>query len=211
MIFDCLIEGVKIGFTVAVPVGPIALLVMRRASTEGRIVGLASGIGAALADLICGTVSVLCLSALTTLKETHHHLLQLGGGCFMVVMGFYTMRAKAPGEVKETKRNRNLFSACISTCALTIANPLTLVGLVGVTAASGIGMQDLSATEITVLVGSIFLGSSLWWAMLSSSASWLGRKLGPNLFHVLNMIAGAAIGLFGLWQLLSLAHHIWKF
>jgi arginine exporter protein ArgO len=126
-------------------------------------------------------------------------------------MGIYTMCAKAPGEVKESPKNRNLFTASLSTCALTIANPLTLVGLVGVTAASGIGMQHFNHTEIAFLVTGIFLGSSSWWLILSSSAEWLGRKLGPNLFHVLNLGAGAAIALFGLWQLLSLAHHVWKF
>ena len=50
MTFDYLIKGLLVGFSIAAPVGPIGVLVIRRTLTEGRLSGLFTGLGAAVAD-----------------------------------------------------------------------------------------------------------------------------------------------------------------
>jgi threonine/homoserine/homoserine lactone efflux protein len=49
-----LLRVIIIGFSIAAPVGPIAVLYIRRTLTEGRTYGLISGLGAATADAIYG-------------------------------------------------------------------------------------------------------------------------------------------------------------
>lgn len=193
--------GLKIGFLVAAPVGPIALLIMRRTLNEGRLAGFVSGLGAATADLLCGLVAALGVSAITTLIETHRGILQLVGGLFMVVLGVNTFRAKDPAAAKRPLHERNLFLAYLFTLLLTLSNPLTLLGMVAVIAAFNVGGPGQSHWENIVLGAGIFLGSTLWWLFLCNIAGWLGHKLGNQTLHVLNMVAGAAILGFGLWQL----------
>jgi threonine/homoserine/homoserine lactone efflux protein len=207
--FLALITGIIIGFSVAAPVGPIALLIMRRSLNEGRLAGFVSGLGAATADLICGLAAALGLSAITTLINSHRTLLQLAGGIFMVWLGVHAFRARDPATAAARPlHERNLGLAYVFTFLLTMANPLTLLGMVGVVAAAGVGGPAYSHSDTVVLGGGIFLGSAAWWLLLSNLAGWLGRKLGVHVLHVINMTAGALIVGFGAWQLGSLLLHL---
>ncbi|MEC7963754.1 MAG: LysE family translocator, partial [Pseudomonadota bacterium] len=40
--FEVFLKGLAVGFAIAVPVGPIGLLCIRRSMTEGRAAGLAT-------------------------------------------------------------------------------------------------------------------------------------------------------------------------
>jgi threonine/homoserine/homoserine lactone efflux protein len=205
--FLALLTGIIIGFSVAAPVGPIALLIMRRSLNEGRLAGFVSGLGAATADLVCGLAAALGLSAITAVINSHRAALQLAGGIFMIWLGVHAFRAKDPVTAAQRPlHERNLFLAYIFTFLLTMANPLTLLGMVGVVAAAGVGGPAYSHTDTVVLGGGIFLGSAAWWLLLSNLAGWLGRKLGVRVLHVINMIAGALIVGFGAWQLVSLLY-----
>ena len=205
--FPALLTGIIIGFSVAAPVGPIALLIMRRSLNEGRLAGFISGLGAATADLFCGLAAALGLSAITTLINSHRSSLQLVGGIFMIWLGIHAFRAKDPvSAAQRPLHERNLFLAYVFTFLLTMANPLTLLGMVGVVAAAGVGGPAYSHTDTVVLGGGIFIGSASWWLILSHLAGWLGHKLGHHVMHVINMVAGALIVGFGAWQLVSLLY-----
>ena len=54
-------RGFILGFTIAAAVGPISLLVMRRTLAEGRVVGLASGLGVATVDATYGAMAAFGL------------------------------------------------------------------------------------------------------------------------------------------------------
>lgn len=200
-----LVTGTIIGFSVAAPVGPIALLIMRRSLNEGRLSGFVSGLGAATADLLCGLVAALGVTALTGLIASHHTSLQLVGGIFMIWLGVHAFRAKDPATAtKRPLHERNLLLAYVFTFLLTMSNPLTLLGMIGVVAAAGVGGPTYSPADTVALGGGIFLGSAAWWLLLSNLAGWLGRKVGHHVLHVINMIAGVLIVGFGVWQLVSL-------
>ncbi len=197
--------GFIIGFSVSAPVGPIALLIMRRSLNEGRLCGFVSGLGAATADLVCGLVAALGISAVTRLIDSHHASIQLVGGLFMIGLGVHAFKAKDPtAATKRPVHERNLFLAYVFTFLLTMANPVTLLAMMGVVAATGVGGPAYSNLDTVILGGGIFLGSAAWWLLLSTLSSWLGCTLGHRVLHVINMIAGTLIIGFGAWQLVSL-------
>lgn len=202
--FDELIRGLMVGLAVSIPVGPIALLIMRRALIDGRRAGIFSGLGAATADLVCGTVIAVGLTAITKAVELHPDLMRFIGGVLMLGMGLHTLFSKISGEAKRPVHERNLAIAYFSTAALTLANPMTFMGLTFVGAAAGIGGRELSPIMTGILVAGISLGSAAWWLLLSCSAAWLGRKLGNRTLEVINISAGALIIAFGLFQLAML-------
>src|ERR1041385_2351693 len=55
-------RGLVIGFAIAAPVGPIGMLVIRRTLAEGRLLGLLTGLGAAVADALYGCVGAFGLT-----------------------------------------------------------------------------------------------------------------------------------------------------
>jgi threonine/homoserine/homoserine lactone efflux protein len=196
-------QGILIGFAVSIPVGPIALLIMRRSISDGKLAGFVSGLGAATADLLCGTASVLGLSAITLMVQSHGSILQLIGGLMMLVLGVQTIRSTPPLNSPRPIHAPNLFLAYGSTCALTLANPMTLAGMAFVAAAAGVGSAPTDLGSTAWIACGIFFGSAAWWLVLSSSAGWLGRKLGNGTLRVINLGAGVLIAAFGVFQLVK--------
>ncbi|MBL9201336.1 MAG: LysE family transporter [Opitutaceae bacterium] len=191
-------KGLIIGFSIAAPVGPIGLLCIRRALAEGRWAGFASGLGAATADAVYGIVAALGLGALTTLLLEHQRWLQLGGGLFLVYLGVATFRAAPQPAAVGEKHPGNLASAYLSTLALTLANPMTILAFLGIFA--GLGNADRTGSA-ALLVAGVFLGSALWWLLLSVTAGWMGERLRRGGLRWVNAASGAVIAGFGVWQL----------
>jgi len=79
-----LARGFVLGFTIAAAVGPISLLVIRRTLAEGRVVGLASGLGVATADGTYGAIAAFGLTAVTDLLIDWRRALGLIGGAFLL-------------------------------------------------------------------------------------------------------------------------------
>ena len=52
-----LFKGMGLGFSIAAPVGPIGVLCISRSLKKGFLSGFISGIGAATADLIYGSIA----------------------------------------------------------------------------------------------------------------------------------------------------------
>jgi threonine/homoserine/homoserine lactone efflux protein len=50
-------RGLIMGFSIAAPVGPIGVLCIRRTLAEGTPSGLVSGLGAATADALYGSIA----------------------------------------------------------------------------------------------------------------------------------------------------------
>src|SRR6267143_581647 len=59
------LRGLVLGFSVAAPVGPIGVLCIRRTLAEGRLTGVATGLGAAAADGLYGALAALGVTAVT--------------------------------------------------------------------------------------------------------------------------------------------------
>ena len=63
MILLLLLKGIAVGLAIAAPVGPVAVLCIRRTLLQGPSAGLASGFGAVTADVIFGAHTGLGLAA----------------------------------------------------------------------------------------------------------------------------------------------------
>lgn len=200
-----LLKGVAIGFLMAVPVGPINLLCLRRTLAEGRRVGFVSGLGAAAADTTYGAIAAVGLTAVTSFLVNHRPSLELFGGLFLILLGLHTMRTRTqPRNQAAAVHVRRLWDAFVSTFVYTLANPMLIIVFTGVFASLGLGWQPGRTLDALELVGGVFLGSSLWWLTLTMLAGTLGRRLDDGALRWINLIAGGVIVAFGVWQLIRL-------
>ena len=90
VLFGILLRGVLLGLAIAAPVGPIALLCIRRTLISGRWIGLASGAGAATADGFYGAIAAFGLTAVSTLLSAQSFYLKVAGGLFLCYLGAKT-------------------------------------------------------------------------------------------------------------------------
>jgi threonine/homoserine/homoserine lactone efflux protein len=138
MVFNFILKGLVIGFSIAAPVGPIGVLCIRRSLAEGRQIGLATGLGAATADAAYGCVAAFALTAVSSFLVGHKSWLGLLGGLFLCCLGVRTFISSPASRVAED-RGGGLFSAYLSTLFLTLTNPMTILSFVALFAGFGLG------------------------------------------------------------------------
>ena len=197
------LRGFVIGFSIAAPVGPIGVLCIRRTLAEGRASGLVSGLGAATADAIYGCIAGFGLTFISTFLVSQQAWLHLVGGVFLCYLGLKTLFAK-PAEGAALDRANGLVAAYASTFFLTITNPMTIISFAAIFAGLGLATTSGSYVSAGLLVSGVFIGSALWWLILSGGVGLFREKFKPKGLQWVNRISGAIITGFGLFALLSL-------
>ncbi len=197
--------GLIIGFAIAVPVGPIGFLCLRRTLVYGRWTGLVSGLGAATADAFYGLVVALGLTAVSAFLLQIQNWLHLGGGLFLLGLGLKTALAKPPAAESPITplppKKRGALAAFVSTLVLTLASPATILAFVAIFAGLGLGAKVTSHLHAFELVAGVFIGSATWWLALSLGAGVLREKLHAKTLHIVHIVSGIFISALGLWQL----------
>ena len=189
------LRALVIGFTIAMAVGPITLLVIRRTIDHGGVYGFASGLGVATADATYGGIAAFGLTAITTLLVSAHTLLGIIGGAVIVLIGVRTMISHPSGPGVAAERP-GLTGAFASIYALTMTNPLTIVLYAGVFAAIGLGAGG-SFVDAAVITVAVLAGSTLWWVVLCGLVAWLRVRVSPRALLSVNRVSGAALVMFG--------------
>ncbi|WP_129671512.1 LysE family translocator [Candidatus Chloroploca sp. Khr17] len=203
MDYSLFARGALFGLAIAAPVGPIGVLCIKRTLRDGQLTGFVSGLGAATADLIYGTIAVLGLSMLTSLLIGLSFWTRLIGGLFLIYLGIRTMREQ-PSDKAAAATARGLLGAYGSTLLLTITNPATIIAFAAIFAGLGIGSSAGTPGEAFLLIAGVGAGSALWWLMLSSVAGLLHGRLTPRVLRIVNLVSGVIITGFGLAALVSL-------
>jgi threonine/homoserine/homoserine lactone efflux protein len=198
-----LLRGLVIGFAIAAPVGPIGVLCIRRSFAQGRVAGLVSGLGAATADAIYGFVAAFGLTFVSGILIGQQQWIRLIGGLFLCYLGIRTFIAK-PAAEPSSAEGTGLAGAYVSTFFLTLTNPMTILSFAAVFAGLGIGSAAGNYLSAALLVLGVFLGSGLWWLLLSGGVSLLRTRLKPRALRWVNTISGIIILGFGVTAILTL-------
>jgi threonine/homoserine/homoserine lactone efflux protein len=198
-----LIKGLIIGLSIAVPVGPIGVLCIRRTMTQGRMVGFLSGLGAATADGLYGAIAGFGLTVLVDFIIGKQIWLRLIGGGLLCILGARTFLSK-PAEQGTSVEGSSLRNAYLSTFFLTLTNPMTILFFTAVFAGLGIGSTEGDYVSAGILVLGVFTGSAMWWLVLSGFTGILEGLLNFKRMQWLNRISGLIIMGFGLFAFLGL-------
>ena len=198
-----LLRGLIIGFCIAAPVGPIGVLCIRRTLAEGRASGLVSGLGAATADAIYGCIAGFGLTFISSILISQQGWLRLIGGGFLCYLGLKTFLAK-PAEQAASAGGNGLVGAYASTFFLTLTNPMTILSFAAVFAGLGVASASGNYVSAGALVLGVFMGSALWWLILSGGVGMFRARFNPHGLRWVNRVSGVIITGFGLFALLSL-------
>jgi threonine/homoserine/homoserine lactone efflux protein len=195
------LRGFVLGFTIAAAVGPISLLVIRRTLTEGRVVGLASGLGVATADATYGAIAAFGLGAITQALVEARHLLGLVGGLFLLWLAWKTARAEPHDPAAVRPRRGGLAGAYLSILGLTLTNPMTILSFAALFAGLGVTSGEPGGAALVTL--GVLLGSGAWWVVLTSVVSVLQTRITTSWVRRINVASGVAIGAFALFAIVT--------
>jgi threonine/homoserine/homoserine lactone efflux protein len=198
-----LLRGLAIGFSIAAPVGPIGVLCIRRTLERGWRSGLLTGLGAASADALYGAVAGFGLTAVSNALVEQRTWLGLLGGVFLCCLGIRTLLAGPRGD--DPQARPVAAGDWASTFALTLTNPMTILSFAGIYAGLGVGTAGGDYADAGLVVVGVFLGSLLWWVILSAAVARLRGHIGDRARLWINRASGAIILGFGVAALVAAA------
>lgn len=193
------LTGLAFGLALAMPVGPIGLLCIRRSLDDGFAVGFATGLGAAVADAGYGAVAAFGLTAVSAFLLAWQTPLALAGGALLLWLGLASWRTRPADQAAPAARARRPLVAFAQTVVLTAGNPQTVLTFVALFAGLGVAVGEGAGWQpAAALVLGVFLGSAGWWLVLAGGVAGLLRgRLSARRILWINRGAGLVIAGFG--------------
>ena len=100
-----IVDGLVVGFSASVPLGPIGVLCIQRTLNKGRLSGFISGLGAAMSDTIYAIIAGFSLSFIVGFIETQLLWIQIIGAVILISMGLKIYNTNPAEQLRRQKRN----------------------------------------------------------------------------------------------------------
>ncbi len=184
-------QGVVIGVSVAAPVGPMAILCVRRSIMFGRSVGMATGLGMASAHALYSAVAMAGLQNVSAILGTHSVVVRAASALIMLGLGI-RLACASPSTEQGQLRQVSPKSAYVSAFGLSLANPLMVLALASLLASSDLSAVQTVPSAVMVAAG-VFTGSSLWWLVMTRSATLFATRFTARTVTALNRLAGPSL------------------
>ncbi len=173
-----LIAGVSAGLAVAVPLGPIGVMIVDTGIRDGARPALAAGLGTATVDGLYATAAALFGAAIGAWLAPAEDALRIVAAAVLAGIGLFgLLRLRHGGttaaEPKPPPPAHHIFARFV---ALTAVNPATAATF----AALMLGLPavaDGSAADRAAFVAFAFLASLAWQSALAGSGALLGQRL----------------------------------
>ncbi len=202
-----LLNGIVFGLVLAAPVGPVGVLCVNRTLTEGRLHGLLSGLGAAIADAVYGGIAAFGISSVSAWVERNQRVFALIGGILLIALAiksFLTKPRPPSDRVARRIHTESLVQDVISTFTLAITNPVTVLAFAGLIATFGNAGLSGPTSGLALVLG-VFIGSAAWWFALSGGASIFRQYMNGGFQRWTNRASSIVLLGFGIYALFGVA------
>jgi len=189
--------GAAAGYAIAIPVGPIAVLIVRTGLRRGFRIAAAAGAGTATVDLIYAITAVVVGSAVTSALASVLTPMRLAAAASLVYLAIRGLRrlgrtdmALDSGEGRSAARTYLLF------VGLTLLNPATVAYFVTL----AVGLPEIAqdaGSRIAFAVGAS-LGSLSWQTLLAAIGAALHTRLTPRIELATALLSSAILVAFAL-------------
>jgi arginine exporter protein ArgO len=190
-------EGVLAGFGIAIPVGPIAVLIVDTAIARGFGAAAAAGLGTASADIVYALIAVTAGTAAASVLRPHARALQIVGavvlGAIAVarVVRMRAARGAPPALQGAAVRGRSAVRTYLTFLGLTLTNPTTVVYFAALIVGSSADLLRSFGARALFVVGA-FAASASWQLALAGAGAALHHRL-PGRARAITSAVGTAI------------------
>jgi threonine/homoserine/homoserine lactone efflux protein len=200
------LRALLFGASLAIAVGPIALLILALGATSGFAAGARAGAGAAAADFLYALAAFSGGAALARYGESLSRLLALPGALLLLALGLWlALAALRAGKVEASPVPgpiaRRPFTGVL---LLTLANPLTVLLFVGFAPQLPLAASPARAFLYAACCGLGSLALQLLWALGGGSLrAMLGKAEHRRRLSLASGLLIAAFALAGLVHALT--------
>ena len=212
-IFEMVVKGMIIGIVASAPMGPVGVLCVQRTLNKGRWYGFATGVGAALSDIIYALVTGFGLSFVNDIITDVRvaFWIKLVGSVLLFLFGLWTFRSNPVDKVKPVSHNRgSLVHNFVTGFFVTFSNPLIIFLFLAMYAQFAFVLPN-HPFEMLVGFASIVGGALLWWWGLTWLVDKIRTKFDTNGIKIINQVIGGAVILGSLIMLLGTTTNLVRF
>ena len=173
---NAFLEGVVAGFGIAIPVGPIAVLIIGLGTRHGFPRAFFAGLGAAMADLIYAGLAATAGAAAAALLAPYAGGLRIAGAVVLFGVAIIT----AARTFRRSDRHDETGSSHLRTLAaflsITLLNPVTLTYFAALILGSAGGVAATPAGAALFVAGA-FVASLSWQTVLAGIGAVVGHRM----------------------------------
>lgn len=204
------IKGASIGFVIGIPVGPTALLLIRRTIVSGWAGGLSVSAGAAFADAVYGGVAAYGLSLVGNFFIHYKEWVSVIGFIILVSLGIVEWRSHPPDPLANNPTDpKTLIRGFVVSFSITFFNPMTLFSMTAIMAGFGVLGQGVGKLgdpvygdfAIVLFITALFLGSLIWWTLLTLITKFIKNRLSQKMLLRLSRFSAILLIGFGIYVL----------
>jgi threonine/homoserine/homoserine lactone efflux protein len=182
--------GVAAGYAIAIPFGPIAILIVRTGVRRGLRAAAAAGAGTATADLVFATIAMLFGAAASAFLAPILPAARLVAGAALAVIAVRGLLAVPQPMERESGRGGS-GNTYLLFLGLTMLNPPTVIYFVSLAIALPEVSADL-ASRAAFVVGA-FVSSLSWQEVLALIGAILHGRLTPRLQRITAVVSSLII------------------
>jgi threonine/homoserine/homoserine lactone efflux protein len=194
-----LIQGTVLGFIGGMPVGPVNAAVIDTGLRKCFRRALAVGVGGAFVDFVYSQLAIAGIGPLMDRFPGLSTALLGVGGVILVIYGLMTVQSppvdREDPHADRPVMTRALAAAFLTGVLITVANPAALVTWVLL---AGTFLSEHRGLAGLVAGGGIFLGTSLWFLIISALASKGRVRLGRRAVWITRTV-GTLLVLYGVF------------
>ena len=205
---DIFTLGFWAGLGLAVPLGPMAILLITTTIAKGRKSGSLGALAMASVDftyaVVVFAVGSIVLQAITPLVFP----LRIVGSIVLVIVAIQLFRSAKNSnlEARQVSKDstRNSLATFATFFGLTVINPATAFYFLAITpsvAPVSVG-SGLSGNVLFFALG-VFIGSVIWQFALVFSAHFMSKRMTPSVQRALQYSGAALIALLSVWLILK--------
>lgn len=191
------------GFILAMPTGPVSIVCIRKSLTDRLFVGIAAGMGAALADSLFAFLAIVGLSGFLSTIFSYTRLLRTIGGLLLIGIGVKTWQESAIPHIRG-QTGQSIISSFATGLFLALSNPLVIIAFAAFFTSYGTNLLDISEKTPNIVALGVFSGSLAWFSSLSIIAAAFKNYCSVNFLHTMTAISGIILIFFGIATLASL-------
>ena len=187
---DAVLVGALAGYAIAMPVGPIAVLILRTGMRDGLRSALAAGAGCATADLLYASLAMLAGPPLVALIAPALRPARLVAAALLLFLAVRGLRVTDLGATERAPAPPLRTYATV--LGLTLLNPSTVIYF----ASLAVGLPAISAEPAAraLFVVAAALASLSWQWLLAGAGASLHGRVPPRLGRVTAIGSALIIG-----------------
>jgi threonine/homoserine/homoserine lactone efflux protein len=191
-----IIEGILLGLSVAAPIGPTNVELIRRGLKSGFWAGIRFALGVEVVLVLYLAAVFAGLSFLTDLAWVNT-LLTLFGLLVLFYLGYGSLRDFVRREQLDMEDGAQDERHFVSGILLTITNPAVLLFWSGIIGAN-VATRAFSLADSLLVSAGILIGVGVWLLLLSLLLHGGRRYVTPRVFGYVSLVAGLVLIGFGL-------------